>query len=150
MRHIRSAGLLLLLVLMGGCAAPPASAPPPSASLYDRLGGYNAIAAVTDDFLARLGGDPQFGRFFGKAIPDQLHVLRQHLVEQLCQAAGGPCFYTGRPMRAVHVGMHITEAEWNAAAGHLVASLDKFHVPPAEKTQVIAFVVSQKPDIVGQ
>ena len=152
MRCLRPAGLFLVLALIAGCVAPQPAAPPPpgpGASLYDRLGGYNAIAAVTDDFVARLAGDPQFARFFVGFTPDRVHILRQHLVEQLCQATGGPCYYTGRPMRAVHTGMRITEAEWNAAAGHLVATLDKFHVPPPEKDQVIAFVVSQKPDIVG-
>lgn len=154
MRVFRPLGLVLLLGLPGACMMPPppAAAPPPPASgatLYQRLGGYDAIAAVTDDFLDRLGGDPRFRRFFQGVRPAEMHRIRQHLVEQLCEAAGGPCDYTGRRMEAVHRGMHITEAEWDAAAAHLVASLDKFHVPPAEKNQVIAFVVSQKPDIVG-
>jgi hemoglobin len=150
MRYVRLLGLFLTLALISACA-PPTAAPPagPGASLYDRLGGYNAIAAVTDDFLDRVGKDPTFARFFGKATPEQLHVLRQHLVEQLCQAAGGPCFYTGRSMRAVHTGMHITEAEWSAFAADLNATLDKFHVGPTERQQLIAFVVSEKPDIVG-
>jgi len=149
MRYVRPLGLFLTLALMSACAPPGPPPPGPGASLYDRLGGYNAIAAVTDDFLDRMGKDPTFNRFFGKATPEQLHVLRQHLVEQLCAAAGGPCYYTGKTMRATHMGMHITETEWGAAATHLGESLDKFHVPPTEKSQVIAFVVSQKPDIVG-
>ena len=59
-----------------------------------------------------------------------------------------PCFYTGRTMKASHAGLGITEAEWNAAATHLVAALDKYHVRKPEKDEVIAFVITLKPDIV--
>ena len=79
---------------------------------------------------------------------DSKKHLRQLVVEQLCQAAGGPCIYTGRTMKASHAGLAITEGEWNAAAGHLVASLNKFHVGAKEKDEVVAFVVTLKPDIV--
>jgi len=117
-------------------------------TLYQRLGGYDAIAAVTDDFIGRLLGDPTFARFFPGLSTDSKKHLRQLVVEQLCQAAGGPCIYTGRTMKASHAGLAITEGEWNAAAGHLVASLNKFHVGAKEKDEVVAFVVTLKPDIV--
>ena len=118
--------------------------------LYQRLGGYDAIAAVSDEFIGRLAGDPQFGRFFVGFSADSKIRLRQHLVEQLCQATGGPCYYTGRSMQQSHTGLKITEAEWAAAGDHMIGTLTKFHVPPKEKDEVMAIMASVKGDIVGR
>src|SRR5438552_18130307 len=117
-------------------------------SLYDRLGGYDAIALVVDDFITRLATDKRFERFFTGFSDDSKKRLRQHILDQFCAAAGGPCVYTGREMRTSHKGLGITEADWDAAAKHLVAALDKYKVPEAEKNELLAFVVSQKKDIV--
>jgi hemoglobin len=117
-------------------------------SLYERLGGYNAVAAVVDDFVGRLVADRQFERFFVGHSTDSKKRIRQHIVDQLCAAAGGPCVYTGRTMKDSHVGLGISEAEWEAAARHLVASLDKFKVPEPEKKDLLAFVTTLKADIV--
>ena len=117
-------------------------------SLYQRLGGYDAIAAVVDDFITRLATDPRFERFFSGFSNDSKKRLRQHILDQFCAAAGGPCVYTGREMNTAHTGLKISEDDWNAAAKHLVAALDKYKVPQAEKDELLAFVVSQKKDIV--
>jgi hemoglobin len=117
-------------------------------SLYERLGGYNAIAAVVDDFVGRLVTDKQFERFFVGHSTDSKKRIRQHIVDQFCAGAGGPCVYTGRTMKDSHVGLGITEAEWDASAKHLVATLDKFKVPEAEQKELLAFVTSLKADIV--
>jgi hemoglobin len=117
-------------------------------SLYERLGGYDAVAAVVDDFVGRLVTDKQFERFFVGHSTDSKKRIRQHIVDQLCAAAGGPCVYTGRTMKDSHVGLGISDAEWDAAAKHLVASLDKFKVPEPEKKDLLAFVTSLKGDIV--
>ncbi len=117
-------------------------------SLYERLGGYNAIAAVVDDFVGRLVADKQFEHFFVGHSTDSKKRIRQHIVDQFCAAAGGPCIYTGRTMKDSHVGLNISEADWDAAAKHLVATLDKFKVPEPEKKDLLAFVTSLKADIV--
>ena len=117
-------------------------------SLYQRLGGYDAIAAVVDEFITRLATDPRFERFFTGFSIDSKKRLRQHILDQFCAAAGGPCVYTGREMKTAHTGLKISEDDWNAAAKHLVAALDKYKVPEAEKNDLLAFVVSQKKDIV--
>jgi hemoglobin len=117
-------------------------------SLYTRLGGYDAIALVVDDFITRLATDKRFERFFTGFSDDSKKRLRQHILDQFCAAAGGPCVYTGREMRTSHKGLGITEADWDAAAKHLVAALDKYKVPEAEKSELLAFVVTQKKDIV--
>lgn len=117
-------------------------------SLYARLGGYDAIAAVVDEFIARLATDKRFERFFSGFSDDSKKRLRQHILDQFCAAAGGPCVYTGREMRTSHKGLGITEADWDAAAKHLVEALDKYKVPTAEKNDLLAFVGTQKKDIV--
>jgi len=117
-------------------------------SLYKRLGGYDAIAAVTDDFIARALADPRVKRLFDGLSTDSKNRFRQRLVEQLCAAAGGPCVYTGRSMKAAHAGIGITDAEWTASVTHLVASLDKFKVPAKEKGELLGLIVPMKPDIV--
>jgi len=117
-------------------------------SLYTRLGGYDAIAAVVDDFITRLATDPAFARFFSGFGDDSKKRLRQHILDQFCVAAGGPCVYLGRDMKTTHTGLGITEAQWDAAAKHLVAALDKYKVPQAEKDELMAFVGTQKKDIV--
>ena len=117
-------------------------------SLYQRLGGYDAIAAVVDDFVGRLINDKQFERFFAGHSNDSKKRIRQHIVDQFCAGAGGPCVYTGRSMKDSHTGLGITEAEWDASARHLVATLDKFKVPEAEQKELLAFVTTLKADIV--
>ena len=117
-------------------------------TLYARLGGYDAIAAVVDDFIMRLATDKRFEKFFTGFSVDSKKRLRQHILDQFCVAAGGPCVYMGRDMKTTHTGLGITEADWDAAAKHLVAALDKYKVPEAEKNELLAFVVSQKKDIV--
>jgi hemoglobin len=126
----------------------PMSSAQDKKSLYTRLGGYDAIALVVDDFITRLATDKRFERFFAGFSDDSKKRLRQHILDQFCMAAGGPCVYTGREMRTSHKGLGITEADWDAAAKHLVAALDKYKVPEAEKNELLAFVVTQKKDIV--
>ena len=117
------------------------------ASLYKRLGGYDAIAAVVDDFVPRLAGDPQLSKFFIGHSKDSLGKIRQHVVEFLCNATGGPCVYIGRDMKTAHAGLGITAADWDISVKHLTATLDKLNVPAKEKGEVLAAVSGLKNDI---
>lgn len=119
-------------------------------SLYERLGGYNAIAAVVDDFTGRLVSDKQVGRFFVGHCTDSKKKLRQLIVDMLCEATGGPCIYTGRNMKTVHTGLGITESDWQVSVKLLTATLDKFKVPQKEKDDVFRAASGLKPDIVGR
>ena len=119
-------------------------------SLYARLGGYDAIAAVVDDFIGRLVADKKLTKFFVGHSEDSLKKIRMHVIDQLCAAAGGPCLYTGRDMKSSHHGLGITSDDWDAAANHLVETLDKFKVPAAEKGELLAFVGTLKKDIVDK
>jgi hemoglobin len=117
-------------------------------TLYDRVGGYNALAAVVDDFIGRLVSDERFTKFFAGHSDDSKQRIRQHILDQFCAATGGPCIYTGRDMKTTHKGLGITGADWDSAANHLAASLDKFKVPKQEKDELLAFVTTLKKDIV--
>ena len=119
-------------------------------TLYARLGGYDAIAAVTDDFVGRLVADKGLARFFVGHSEDSLKKIRMHVINQLCEAAGGPCNYTGRDMKTAHKGLGITGAEWDAAAKHLVDTLNKFKVGKAEQDELLAVVSSLRKDIVDK
>ena len=138
-------GCVLSLLLTMSATAIAASQ---EKSLYERVGGYNALAAVVDDFIVRLVSDKQFEKFFIGQSNDSKKRIRQHILDQFCAATGGPCVYTGRDMKTSHAGLGITNAEWDAAAKHLVASLDKFKVPEKEKGEILAFVTGLKKDIV--
>ena len=131
-------------------AVPQAAAAPAEKSLYQRLGGYDALAAVTDEFLAKLAGDPQLGRFFVGLSDDSRTRVRQHVIDFLCVASGGPCKYTGRDMKTAHTGLNISDSDWNKSVEYLVAVLDKFKVPEKEKGQVLGAISSLKSDIVGR
>jgi hemoglobin len=120
----------------------------PARSLYTRLGGYDAIAAVANDLLSRLRNDPQLGRFWKNRAEDSIMREKQLLIDYLCANAGGPMYYRGREMKLSHLGMGITESDWNVFLSHAAATLAKFNVPEAEQRDVVAFVQSLKKDIV--
>ena len=137
-----------VLLFASGCAVRMGGGTAEGVKLYDRLGGYNALAAVTDDFLGRILADTAITPFF-KGLEEREKVrVRQLLVDQLCEATGGPCHYIGRSMKVVHEEMQITERVWNAFAGHLAATLDNFKVPAREKQELLEIVGSMKADIV--
>jgi hemoglobin len=119
-------------------------------SLYERIGGFDAIAAVVDDFIGRLVADESLGRFFTGHSTDSKGRIRQQIIEQVCLATGGPCVYTGRDTRTAHTGLGITEADWTRTVDHFVATLDKLQVPRREMDELLAIVGSLKEDIVGR
>jgi len=119
-----------------------------SRTLYARLGGYDAIAAVAEHLLPRLMTDPQLGRFWEHRSEDGLRREKQLLVDFLCSSAGGPLLYTGRDMKTSHKGMRISESDWSTFMGHLNATLDALDVPQQEKDDVNGFVKSTMADIV--
>lgn len=117
-------------------------------TLYQRLGGYDAIAAVCADLITRLRADPQLGRFWAHRGEDGIKREYQLLVDFLCNAAGGPMYYTGRDMKLAHQGMRISAGDWDVFMGHLVDTLGHFSLPEPERADVIAFVQSTRADMV--
>lgn len=119
-------------------------------TLYARLGGYDAIAAVADDLVRRLMADAQLGRFWQHRGDDGVRREKQLLIDFLCASAGGPLYYTGRDMGTAHRGMRISESDWARLLTHLAATLEQFAVPARERGEVAAFVESLKADIVEE
>jgi hemoglobin len=118
------------------------------ATLYSRLGGYDAIAAVADDLLPRLMADTRLGRFWQHRGEDGVRREKQLLIDFLCASAGGPLYYRGRDMATVHRGMRISESDWTIFLNHVNATLDKFAVPARERGEAVAFVESLKKEVV--
>ena len=117
-------------------------------SLYERLGGYDALSAVANDLLPRLQADSQLARFWNHRGDDGVEREKQLLIDFLSSNAGGPVYYTGRDMKTSHKGMRIAESDWSAFLGHLEATLDAFQVPQPEREQVVAFIQTTRADIV--
>lgn len=114
-------------------------------SLFDRLGGKDAITAVVDDFVANVAADKRINGFFAKAdIPH----LKSELVDQLCAGTGGPCTYTGKDMKTAHAGMGIGGKDFSALVQDLSKSLKKFKVPAKEQKELVAILAPMKKDIV--
>lgn len=155
MKKITIASLLLVTVLATSCKKdddePVAATPTPTPSLYTRLGGIEAISAVTDQFLANVANDATINGRFADAVanPYRLQLLRNNLIDQICAGSGGPCQYKGKTMLAAHTGMNITNEEFGALVADLVASLDQFNVPTKEKNDLLAILGPMQPDVVG-
>lgn len=118
------------------------------ATLYQRLGGYDAIAAVCADLLPRLQADSQLGRFWQNRSEDGIKREYQLLVDFICNAAGGPMYYTGRDMVLSHKGMRISSSDWDIFMRNLDLTLDKFALPAAERADVVDFIESTRDDMV--
>ncbi len=117
-------------------------------SLYERLGGYDGIAAFANNLVSRLQGDAQLGRFWQHRGDDGVARERQLLIDYLCSCAGGPLHYTGRDMNTAHKGMRISETDWSLLLQHAGATLEALQVPQPECEEIVAFVLSLKDDIV--
>ena len=120
----------------------------PKESLYHRLGGYDAIAAVVDDLLPRLTSDPQIGVYWKGKCKDSMKKDRQLVVDFLCQATGGPINYLGRDMKTSHEGLGISDSDWDVFVRHTIASLKDLGVGETEKAEFLAAAASLKGDVV--
>ena len=119
-------------------------------ALYKSLGGKKAITAVVDLFVGNCAMDPKISNFFKADVadPKKLAHFKMELVNQICNAAGGPCKYTGKTMKEAHAGMGVTGADFDALVGDLVAALDKAGVKPADKMALLGVLGPMKSDIV--
>ena len=115
------------------------------ATLFERLGGLDAIESVVDDFVTRCAGDNRINKKFGMT---DVPRLKKMLIDQVCEATGGPCTYTGRGMKETHDGMGVTAGEFDALVEDLVATLGQFQVPQAEQDQLLGLLGPMRGDIV--
>lgn len=144
---------LLGLALMLATTSPAGGQSQPAGgqaqrTLYERLGGYNAISAVVDDFEDRLFADPVVGRYFVGMGTDTRELFKQKTKNLVCNATGGPCKVISRSAKTTHAGLGITDADFDIVAGHLSDVLDKYKVPAAEHKELMAIIESLRKDIV--
>lgn len=151
---MRPLAAVLAVVAVIGCSRGRPSAEggilpaaPGGPSLYERLGGLDAIRLVVDDFGARLAGDTSIAPLFRGVDLDNVKRL---LVDQICEATGGPCVYRGRSMREAHQGLNITARQWDATIAHLVASMSRYNVPQREQQELLRALAPMRGDIVGR
>jgi len=141
----RILGFGLLAMVMSLAIAGPRLAAAQEKSLYDRLGGMDAITAVVHEFVGNVAADDRINQYFaGVDIPN----LERLLVEQICQGAGGPCQYSGRSMKETHMGMGLSDADFDALVEDLVAALNTFNVPAQEQQELLALLGPMRSDIV--
>ena len=119
----------------------------PSLSLYERLGRYDGIAKIADEYLKGIRTDPQMTRFSGRGT-DSLARARQLLKDQWCALTGGPCAYIGRDMRTAHGGLGITDADWSLSMKHLATALEKCRVSGTDKDEFLALIDSLRQQFV--
>lgn len=116
-------------------------------SLYERLGGLDAIKAVVDDFVNNVVADPAINARF---VNTDATAFKQKLVDQICEATGGPCKYTGKNMVESHTGMKVSDAEFDALVVDLKKTLDKLKVPAREQGELLGALGGMRPDIVNK
>ena len=117
-------------------------------TLYQRLGGYDAVAAVVGQLFARMIPNQQLSRYFIGLSDDSKKRVQQLTVDFVCSATGGPCIYTGRDMKTSHEGLGITDSDWEVSVNILVGILDEFKVPEQEKNELLGILSGLKPSIV--
>ena len=116
-------------------------------SLYKRIGGYDAIAAITDDFPGKLVSHEEMRRFFYGASESARMRRRQHIVDFVCAKTGGPCLYTDRNMKDAHKGLGIGNREWNVLSELFLQSLKKYGLQPKKIEELMDFILSLRVDI---
>jgi hemoglobin len=143
--RIASAALVAAILAVSPASAQMMSDHTMKKSLYERLGGIDAIRAVVDDFVANVAADKRINKFFAHTDIDR---LKHNLVDQICQGTGGPCTYTGRGMKDAHAGMGVRNRDFNALVADLGKTLKKFKVPAKEQGELVAILAPMKKDIV--
>ena len=120
----------------------------PQRTLYERLGGYNGISPVVDNFEDRLFVDPKVGKYFVGMGTDTRELFKQKTTNLVCNVTGGPCKVISRSAKTTHAGLGITDAEFDIVVGHLSEALDKYKVPVAEHKELMTIIETLRKDIV--
>ena len=133
-------------------------------SLYQRLGSEAGISNIVADLVPRVMNDPRVnwdrhgvtkgGLSFHRGesetwspTPENVAVLKKHLVEFLALATGGPSHYEGKDLATVHKNMHITNSEFDATMGDLKVTLDRLQIPNTEQKELLAIFESTRTEI---
>lgn len=150
-----------------GGTGPAAAKEERKLTLFERLGGEQGVTAIVDDFTTRALEDPRVNwqrkgvkrggilrrdetTVAWSSTPQNVEKLKQHLVQFIALATGGPAQYEGKDMKTAHAAMHITNPEFDAVVGDLKVSLDKLQIPTKEQKELLAIVESTRPQIVTE
>lgn len=114
-------------------------------SLYERLGGEDAIAAVVDEFYDRVMSDEQVAGYFSDV---DMQKQRTHQAQFISSVTGGPVEYSGGEMETVHTDMGITPTDFQAIATHLDDALVEFDVGESDRQAVLEEIASYQDAIV--
>ena len=144
----------LLALLLAGCGAQPKSDPVPVAApatppplLYDALGGQAGIEGLADVLITEIHGDKRINQLFKNTdMPD----FRRLLIEQLCEATGGPCIYSGRTMEEAHSGFAITHQEFVFFVEDLNRAMKKAALSPENQQRLLALLGPMEPQVINQ
>ncbi|ORW50435.1 hemin receptor [Mycobacterium paraense] len=117
---------------------------PEPATIYERIGGHEALEAVVEDFYVRVLADDHLSGFF---TGTNMSRLKGKQVEFFAAALGGPEPYTGAPMKQVHQGRGITMHHFSLVAGHLAEALAAAGVPSATVTDILSAIAPLAPEI---
>ena len=131
-------------------SAPQSEAESDQETLYQRLGGYDVVAAIFDNWAPRVSGDPELSKFLTEIDEEMGKRGRELGLDLLCELTGGPCFYTGRNMKMVHKGLGITDEHWQSTLDYMVETLDEMNIHNDEKTDFIHVFDGLKGYIVDQ
>lgn len=149
-RPIILAGLALVILLGPGAVRAQAQDEAGSeAILYERLGGYDVIAAAIDDFLGRFGGDPELAPGLAGLNAAAGARVRQHLVDFICARTGGPCLYLGRDMESTHEGLGITDAHFDRVIGHFHAAFAAAGAPEKAVSELRTMLEGLRDEVVA-
>jgi hemoglobin len=107
---------------------------PGAASLYETIGGHDALEVVVEDFYCRVLDDDHLAGFYAGS---NMKCVKARQVEFLSAVLGGPGPYTGTPMRQVHEGRGITMHHFDIVAGHLADSLCAAGLHPDTITEIL-------------
>jgi len=125
-------------------------------SLYERLGGVYAIAAVIDRFSDRLlenpkivNANPELRKWHTEDYKTRLPGLKFNRTLWVCDISGGPYKYTAKNLEDAHFNLHIEGEIFDEVAAELASTLDYFKVPEREKEEVLAAFAAHKPEVIA-
>ena len=128
---------------LSACSSPTAGPDP----LYNELGGEAGLTRIVEGMLLNVARDPRIAERFRDA---NIERVRDKLVEQFCQIAGGPCTYTGDSMPEVHRGLDISPSEFNALVEDLIKAMDSEGIAVPVQNRLIARLAKLRGQVIHQ
>lgn len=144
-RMKQAATALALAFTLGMAHAQTAAVP--DGSLFRDLGGLPVIQQVVDDFMSNMLADTRIAHTFKDS---NIKRVKDKLVEQFCQLSGGGCVYTGDPMREVHQGLKLSNADFNALVEDLQLAMDKNGIPSRTQNRLLALLAPMQRETVSR